>query len=367
MKRAMLLGILLAATAHADDAAPVAVSGGLAPSAQLHNDAATAQLFWALAPALDLGYRPDATDRDRWVYGAGGSRATLGIYATYGQVSGLVFAGLGSSPQGQSSLDLETALVRWKPTKLLTLSAGRDRVPVSVQSATPTPALVFPSRVPLDGEFALKAQAGVQAELSHEYVTARVGVWNGISSDISGAMPVPEQGLLTSALVTVTPLGKLDIDENAGRGPLRIGIGGAIAYRASSSYLPDGMTASRARDLRASFAVRVGYKGLYGEAEVLRRQITDDLSMRPDVATGAYIQGGWRFRAGKASFAPLLRLGTLAVRQRSAPARGGSFELGLAALPLASDRLRVVGLYQYLVDPDLGASHRGLAQLRLAF
>src|SRR5262249_11853470 len=138
-------------------------------------------------------------------------------------------------------------------------------------------------------------------------------------------------------------------------------------YRAASTYLADGSTASRSRDLRAALSLRAGWHGLLVETELLRRQVTDDLSMRPDVDTGVYVQGSYRFHLDKAQLAPLVRLGSLWVRQLSAPATGYSVELGAAAFPLPSERLRIVAMYELLGDPDLGASHRAVAQLRLGF
>jgi hypothetical protein len=247
------------------------------------------------------------------------------------------------------------------------LSVGLDQVPLSLQSATPVAALVFPARVALSDQFIVPVQAGLQVTGMHDRGNVTIGVWNGSQGDVTTMTTEPERGLLFSARVEATPLGKFAFDENGGKGALRVGIGLGATYRAASSYLADGMSQSRSRDLRAAVSLRVGWHGLLAEAEVLRRQITDDLSMRPDVATGAYLQASYRFRVHAARLVPLLRLGTLAIRQLAAPASGQSVEAGLAAFPLASDRLRLTALYEYLEDPDLGPSHHAIAQLRLAF
>src|SRR5439155_6981522 len=103
-------------------------------------------------------------------------------------------------------------------------------------------------------------------------------------------------------------------------------------YRAATAYAADGQAATRSRDLRASASVRVGFYGLLVEAEVLRKQVTEDLEMRPDVATAAYVQGSWRIHVGRAQVFPLLRFGALALRELSAPSSGHSIEVGAAAL-----------------------------------
>jgi hypothetical protein len=367
--RAAVIALLASTgTAFADDAPPIEVSGGLSPTVAIQGGSgAHGELFGALAPAVDVGYQPQAVERDRWAYGAAASRASLGLSAGMGDLTALAFVLVGAPQDGKSTVDLDRAIVRWKPKKYLALSAGRDSVPLSAQSATPTAALLFPSRVPVADRFALVTQAGAQAQYLSDVVTVSAGVWNGVSNDITGMMPVDERGPLFSARVEVTPMGEFAFDENAGRGPLKVGIGLGATYRAASTYLADGSAASRSRDLRAGLSLRVGMEGMLVETEILRRQVTDDLSMRPEVDTAYYVQASYRIHVDKAQIAPLARVGWLWVRELSAPALGSSLELGVAAFPIASEKLRITGMYQRLSDPDLGTSHHGVAQLRFAF
>src|SRR5262249_52100752 len=212
--------------------APVEVSGGLPPTVSIARNGAHGGLSGAVAPAVDVGYQPEANDRDRWAYGAAASRASLGLSAGMGDLTALAFVMVGAPQDGKSTVDLDRAIVRWKPKKYIALSAGRDSVPLSAQSATPTAALLFPSRVLVADRFALVTQAGAQAQYLSDVVTVSAGVWNGVSNDITGMMPVDERGPLFSARVEVTPYGEFAFDENAGRGDLRVGIGLGATYRA---------------------------------------------------------------------------------------------------------------------------------------
>jgi hypothetical protein len=140
-------------------------------------------------------------------------------------------------------------------------------------------------------------------------------------------------------------------------------------YRDATTYLADGTASARSRDLRAAAAVRVGWRGLLVVGEVLRKQVTDDLSMRPDVMTRSYLQANWwiPFGKGQGRISPLVRAGLLEVRELTAPASGRSLELGVAAYPMANGRLRLVGVYRGYLDPDLGPSHGGIIQARVVF
>ncbi len=364
--RVVLALCLAAAVAHADDNT-TEVGGDLAPTLVMGKGAAKAELFTALSPAVDVGYRPEAEPRDEWAYGAAGSHAALGLYASSGDVTGLVFVLLGAPTDTQSAVGVDLALVRYKPRPYFWVEAGLEHIPLGIQGATATPALVFPSRVPLDSTFDIGAQAGAQIVASHDLGTVQVGVWNGTSGDISGTMPVDNRGPLLSARVEATPLGKLPFDENHVTDDLRVAVGIGATYRAATSYLADGMEGTHSRDLRATLGVRVAWYGGLVEAEVLRRQITDDLSLRPDVATGAYLQAAWRVYAGKTLIVPLARVGVLGIRELAAPATGRSIELGAAIQPGASDKLRITALGQQIIDPDLGESDRLVASVRFAF
>ena len=261
------------------------------------------------------------------------------------------------------------AAIRWQPIPALRLGIGRDRVPLSAQSATPTSARLFPDRIELDRTFVLPADVGVQLAVTTPWFTILGGVWNGVAGDAMLGAVTDERGALVSGRVELTPLGSFAFDESARPASPRLGVGAAATYRASTAYDAGGTAGSRARDLRAALSVRFAWRGLHLQSEVMRRQITDDLSARPDVATGAYGQAAYRVAVSRIDVAPLVRIGRQWIRQLSAPARGTSVEAGLSAFPFArgSDQLQLSLLYGREEDPDLGRSDRAIGVVRLGF
>jgi hypothetical protein len=330
------------------------------------------QVFGSLRPTFGLVQRDTTSARDRWDYGAAGSRIDLGADAKAGHgVSAIFYMKLGSSvseDDNDAKVEVERAIVRWQPIKELRLSAGRDRVPLSAQGATPTAARVFPSRIALDSTYTMPIDVGVQSALTTPYVTASLGVWNGLAGDTMLAPGAEERGLLYSSRLEITPLGSLDFDETHRDCPLRFGIGTGATYRAASTFSPTGAEGMRSRDLRVAVSARMAWKGLLLQTEVLRKQITDDLSERPDIATGGYVQASWRFGVSKIEVAPLFRAGIDHVRQLTAPATGSSVEAGGAIFPFGNtDRLVLVALWTRQQDPDLRAENRLTGQLRVRF
>lgn len=333
-----------------------------------------AKLFGSLRPTFGLAHHGEAAPRDRWTYGIAGSHVDLGLDSEVGGgVSALLYVALGTERDGTGStkgqVDLERALVSYRPVDAFRISVGRDGVPLSAQSATPSYARVFPRKIALDDTFVVPADVGAQAAFATDKVTALAGVWNGIESDVMLEPGSTERGFLYSARVEVTPNGRFAFDEGLRPEHVHVGIGAAVTYRAATAFTMTGDVGSRSRDLRAAASVRLAYQGLFAQAEVLRRQITDDLSTRPDVATGAYAQASWRLAVRSVDVAPLARFGIAKVRQLSAPALGSTIELGAAVFPLArsSDRLQIVGLFARDVDPDLGPTEQVVTQVRLGF
>ena len=349
-----------------DDPSPVEVSGGHKPTVEIKNGPAKARLFGSLGPAVDFKYTPTATDADRTKGGVAASNAGLGLHAQIYTLSGVAYVSVTAPQNNNSFAHLDRATLRWKPIKFLELSAGHEPIPLDLQAATPMAAMMFPQALPWHGQFSPVAKAGAQVAGLHEYGGVWVGIWDGFAPNIN-AQIFEERGIMTSARVELTPLGSFAFDENIKDIPLRIGIGAGVTWREATGYLSDGMATRRSRDLRAAGSIRVGWRALLVELEVMRKQITDDLSMRPDVATGGYAQASWRLYAGDWQLVPLARVGTYTIRQMSAPAQGSSAELGFGTIPWPSDRVRVIGLYQYDDNPDVGSSHRGVLQARLSF
>lgn len=342
---------------------------------ELQAGAVRAQLFGSIRPMLGLSHHSDAISRDRWGYGVAGSSIDVGVNATAGAgVSGALYVAVmtdrDEAGKTIGKIGLERAVINYEPVSGLAVSVGRDGVPLSAQSATPTVGRVFPSRVVLNDTFVLPADAGAQMRVQTRYASAYAGVWNGIASDAMLEPGASERGLLYSLRIEATPLGPFEFSETTRPATLRLGIGAAATYRAATTYTPTGNEGVRSRDLRAAASIRAAWRGLFIQGEVLRKQVTDDLSMRPDVATGAYAQASWWFAAGRVGLAPLARAGIQKVRQLSMPATGSTLELGASVFPLAggSDRLVISPLFARIVDPDLrAASLQAMVQLRLGF
>ncbi len=340
---------------------------------ELGSGAVRLKVFGALKPTFGVVHRDTLSARDRWNYGATGSRIDLGMFAKVGgNVSALFYTaiGTGQDDQGKTIADvkLERALMQWQPVEGLNLAVGRDAVPLSAQSATPTTGRVFPDAIPLNATFVVPTDVGAQATYTSKYVTTSAGLWNGVAGDAMLAPGTTDQGLLYSLRVEATPLGKLGFDENQhDDDTLKIGIGGAATYRAATTFSPNGTEGMRTRDLRAGLSFRAAYQGLFVETELLRKQITDDLSSRPDIATGGYVQGSYRLHVDKVNVAPLFRAGVEKVRQMSAPAAGSSVEVGAAVIPFTTDRLVLVGLFSRIHEPDVDVEQRVTGQLRLQF
>jgi hypothetical protein len=332
--------------------------------------------FGSLRPTAEVAYFPEGLNRDRVNYGATGSAIDVGADAQAGAgVSGAFylrfFATRDANGGTSSKVALERAVLQYEPLRGLVFIVGKEGIPLSAQSATPTLGRVFPTGVDLVGTFVVPADVGLQARYYTDRVSIFTGAWNGIASDAILEPGASERGFLYSARVEVTPFGPMEFNENMRPTTARIGIGAAMTYRAATTYTAVGTEAVHSRDLRAAASIRAAWQfGLFLQAEILRKQVTDDLSSRPDVATGGYVQASWRFKVrNKVDVAPVARAGVQYVRQLSMPATGTEQELGVAVYPLANgnDRLQLSTMLMRLLRPDRGPELQALVAARLAF
>lgn len=332
---------------------------------ELATRAVRATFFGSLRPTFAMIQRDTPAARDRLTYGLGGSRVDLGLDAAAGAgVSALLYVRV-ASEDGEGRIELDRALVRYEPTRFLRFGVGRDKVPLSAQSATPTAARLFPTRIALDDTFVRPIDVGASASVVTDKVTTIAGVWNGAGGDAMLEPGATERGLIYAARVEVTPLGAFAFDETKTSDQLKLALGAGASYRAATAFTPAGNAGTRSRDLRATASVRVGWRGLYAQAEVLRRQITDDLSMRPDVATGGYVQASWQLSTHGVGIGPLFRAGVERVRQLSAPATGSSVEAGAMISP--ARRLQIVALFGRIAEPDTEVAQQLTTQIRVPF
>jgi hypothetical protein len=355
------------------------------------------ELSGYLQPQVGMTWRPDGLPRDRFEYGASATAAGLEItgqpWQRWGYDVHLVVAGesrevvtgvevvdsngdgvaddVSTDSELDPSLLVERAAVSYQPVDVFGLVVGQMRIPFTAQEQSPQTALMFPQRSGPNEVFLKGPDLGALAVLTiqDDLVRASLGAFNGSGAPVGES---EERGLVYSARIDANPLGRFPFGEgDLERGRLRIGVGAGFLYYPATVYDAAGYLASRIRDLRASASFRLAARGVYLQAEVLRRQRTDSLSSRPVVATGAYAQGSW-FLPVRApiGWAPIARIGYAAEDQGFAPRDTLFLEAGLTAYPRPDqpDSLKVVA--QYLGERRLSEgedAHGAILQLQLTW
>jgi hypothetical protein len=274
---------------------------------------------------------------------------------------------------------VEEASIRYRPASALTFKAGLLRVPFSVGHRSANFALMFPTRPGVNDVFVSGSDRGVlmTATLGPPYLTVAGGVFDG-SSLVAGQPQRTRaetiRGPLFTARVDATPLGPLAPREaDLERGPLRFGLGIGALYRPSTIYDATGYGAVSSRDFRVAASAVLAVRGLYIQGEILRRQLTDGLSSRPDGATGYYVQANYFARLTPGfGVAPLVRGGHTQTetytRTRSAFLVEGGVSFFPRAMAAAVDSVRLSLLYQgEFRTTEATTAHGGTAQLQLLF
>jgi hypothetical protein len=350
------------------------------------------ELSGYLQPQVGMTYRPDGLPRDRFEYGASATAAGLEItgepWQRWGYDVHLVVAGesrevvtgvevvdsngdgvadeVSTDSELSPSLLVERAAITYQPVELFGVVVGQMRIPFTAQEQSPQTALMFPQRSGPNEVFLKGPDLGALAVLTiqDDLVRASLGAFNGSGAPVGES---EERGLVYSARIDANPFGEGDLE----RGRLRIGVGAGFLYYPATVYDAAGYLASRIRDLRASASFRLAARGVYLQAEVLRRQRTDSLSSRPVVATGAYAQGSWFLPVrSPIGWAPIARIGYAAEDQGFAPRDTLFLEAGLTAYPRPEepDSLKVVA--QYLGERRLSEgedAHGAILQLQLTW
>jgi hypothetical protein len=385
-------------------AAPVTVP---APAAQVDKPVAARETesdrerSWTLSgylqPQVGMTYRPSALPRDKLEYGASATAAGIEIsgqpWTRWGYDLHLIVAGesrevvtgvetvdsngdgvpddVSAETETTPSLLVERATINYQPVALVGVVIGQMRIPFTAQEQSPQTALMFPQRSGPNEVFLKGPDLGALAVLTvkGDLLRASLGAFNG-----SGA-PVGEgedRGLVYSLRVDVNALGPFPFGEgDLERGRLRVGVGAGLLYYPASVYDASGYLASRIRDLRSSASLRLAARGLYLQAEVLRRQRTDSLSSRPVVATGAYGQGSYFLPIeAPIGLAPIARIGYAAEDQGFDPRKTLFLEAGITVYPRPDepDDLKVVA--QYLGERRLTEgedAHGAILQVQLAW
>lgn len=266
--------------------------------------------------------------------------------------------GTGSSTPGTAvthtfitDVNIQEATVSFQPIDWFYATLGHMRMPFSVAQGAVLTAQMFPRRPAPSNLFTSGADDGLVGtfDLLERRMQIRVGAFNGSSLGLQVPQTTP-LGPVYSAFVDVQPLGTLPPREgDSGRGPLRIGLGMGALYRNGALFDAKGFEATRFRDVRLSAAVRLAFRGLFLQGEYLRRVQTDNLSLRPSLATGAYVQASYYYRIDRIALGPIGRFGVSVEDENFAGQRTTSYEGGIAFYPRADvpqpDALRLILQY----------------------
>ncbi len=351
-----------------------------------------------LQPRFGFTYRPDALPRDQSTYGAGGSRAGIILsgspapmwsYRVHFMVgSDMLTAvtrvdtadldgdGVPEEISGTRSalpgVFVEQALVRFEPAPAFRLDVGEMRIPFTLQQQSANTALLFPQRSGPNEAFLSGTDTGLLASLEgfDKRVRASAGVFGG--SNVSDVLDGPrEEGFLYSARVDAEPLGAFPSrDARPVAGPLRLAVGAGFVYHPSVLFDEDGFDERTFRDIRLSGSLRVAGGGFYAQAEVLRRDRSDNLSGLRDVDTGAYVQAA--FLTPYHGIAPIGRLGWTEEDQRTDPRTTYWAEAGIAVYLRPNDPdpnalrliIQYIGEFRHTEEEE---AHGVAGQLQMRF
>lgn len=247
----------------------------------------------------------------------------------------------------------------------LSFRLGQMRVPFSKQNKTQNGSLLFPRRNQVVTSFLVSSDLGglVEADFADKRLSLSGGVFNGTGLAVSRDN---RRGPLWSAQLEVAPLGPLKGYESAlelEKKP-RFVVGTGMLYSPYRLFDSAGNdTLTRARDLLISGSAKFVMHGFYIFGEFIRRQVTDNLSSRPFLSTGAYGQVSYAIPAGKKLFiAPLGNFGWAATEQAVTPLNRYFTSDGIALYFPNEHRLdavRVSVLYEGEWFVDEGESAQG--------
>jgi hypothetical protein len=359
---------------------------------------AAVELSGYLQPQMSWRYRDAALPpRDRWSFGAedtvvgiivSGKPLPAWSYTAHLELGAeLVRAITGveavdedgnGDPDDVSTTDegvvgrfAEELTIEFAPVEYASVKAGQMRIPFTAQQQSPNTALMFAKRAGPNEVFLSGSDLGalLSASVRDRLLVGRLGIFNG-TDRAAGADDV--RGILWALRVDAEPLGALSFEEaDLARGPLRFGLGGGVLYSESSMYDDTGFDSAHGRDWRFAASARLAFSGLYLQTEWLRRLSTDDLSSRPELATGWYAQGSYAHPVLGELLALSGRFGWVEEDQGFDPRTTWWNEVGLAlylAGPTGPDTVRVLLQYQREARATEGeTAHGAAAQVQVQF
>ncbi|HHO50513.1 MAG TPA: hypothetical protein ENK18_06465 [Deltaproteobacteria bacterium] len=261
--------------------------------------------------------------------------------------------------------------VSWVPSSGFRIRTGRMPVPFTSAAQSADVALLFPDRAGPNDLFLADDDLGalIEAGAIGGEVAMKTGVFNGSGTGASGS----ERGVLYLARFDLQPLGAFSFDEtNPLRTEPRVGIGAGLIWHPYRAFDGVGFPRLQINDLRGSVSLRLGLAGLTLSLEGLHRYQFDSLTARPIVASGAYVQGGWRLPS---AVEPIGRLGWAAEDRSFAPRTTLWTEGGINIYPAFGnedeslrDNVRMSFVYQGEHRLTEGESaHGAVASLILGF
>jgi hypothetical protein len=234
--------------------------------------------------------------------------------------------------------------------------------------------MMFPTRSGPNEIFLPGTDLGLLAQITLPSIglVASAGAWNGTGKEV-GTATQDSRGLLLSGRVDWTFGGDFPfIEGDLSRGPFRLSLGGAILYRPSLTFDAAGSDGPEVDDLRLDVSIRMAFRGLYMQAEGLRRETTDSLSGITRGATGAYAQASYYGVIGPLGLSPVVRVGWAREDEGFNPRETEFLEIGLAFYPHPKsahpESLRIALWYQGEYRTTEGEdAHRLVAQVQLVF
>ncbi len=326
---------------------------------------------------------PRWTYRTHFVIGSAITRVVTGVddvdYEGDGVSDGLVV-----DRRFVPGIDLEQLWVNYRPVELksdddkelvaLDFRLGQMRVPFSKQNKTQNNSLLFPRRNQAVTSFINRSDLGGSAALNFldERISLGGGVFNGTGLAVSEDN---RRGPLWAARAEFAPLGKVGNDESdleRHKTPV-FALGGGMLWSPYRLYDNAGNdTLTRARDLLLGASAKLMFYGLSLQGEFIRRQVTDNLSDRPFLSTGAYVQAAYVIPVkNKLYISPAGNFGWTQSEQGVAPLDRYYTTDGIALYIPNEHRLdavRISLLYQgeWLVDEGASAQG-GTVQVQVKF
>jgi hypothetical protein len=360
-----------------------------------------AELHGYVQPQFGLRYRPQALARDRWEYGGLSSRAGLivsgspvesfsyVVHLSLDVRSLLVLTSVDLvDTNGDGAVDnlnqtrtattrtlFEEVTVAYRPFEFLSFKMGAMRMPFTVASRSANTALMFPNRPGANEIFQSGSDQGILA--AGQWLEGRLGASVGVFTGTSLGLTPPNteaRGLVYSLRADANPFGKLpDAETDFGRGGFRLGVGVGGLFRNGSLYTRTGYELAETRDLRTSASVRIAFYGLFLQAEALRRLLTDNVTSRPNQASGAYVQSSFFFPLTRTlGLAPIGRVGFTAEDEATLPRNSVYLEGGVSFFPrIDQERPETVRLLvQYQGErrvTDDESAHGAIVQAQIIF